>query len=138
MKKWRTILIILLVILSIGALAVYYVFNKPHRTVETEKAIIIMANDLFLSFTQNEKQANALYLDKTIQVSGEVVEVRINQDNKSMLVLKTDDPIFGVVCTFTQNIGNQVKGSTVIVKGFCSGYDGNDVKLRDCILSGKP
>ncbi len=41
-----------------------------------------MANDLFLSFTQNEKQANALYLDKAIQVSGEVVEVRINQDNK--------------------------------------------------------
>ncbi|PWT95725.1 MAG: hypothetical protein C5B52_17260 [Bacteroidetes bacterium] len=134
MKKVRIILIVILVLILAGGAAVYYVFNKPHRDVEGEKALQVAANDLFKNYTQNEKQSNSNYLDKALEVEGRIEEVRTNQDNKTVVVFKTDDPIYGVVCTFKTSLANLGNGSDITVKGLCSGYDGNDVKLRDCVL----
>ena len=53
-----------------------YVWNKPHRDVKDEKGIIISAAAIFDSFAVNETRANTLYLNKAIQVTGEVTDIK--------------------------------------------------------------
>jgi len=117
----------------IGAAGVYYVYNKPHRDVAGEKTIPVTATDLFNAFHQNEAAANAAYLDKAIEVTGEVAEVKVNQEGKTVIVLKSQDPFYGVLCTLKDKTNTSHPGQQVKIKGLCSGFNA-DVVLRDCIL----
>jgi len=126
-----SVVILLLLALSTGA---WYVFNKPHRSLEQAESITVSADSLLASYLQNEKIANTKYLDKALVVSGEIAEINKNQSGETVIILKTQDPMAGVVCTLQKipetglNIGQQVQ-----VMGFCSGYI-SDVVLRDCQL----
>ena len=128
-KRRRKILIIFTVLVLAGISYGLYVWNKPHRDVKDEKAIVISAEAIFDSFTVNEKRANELYLNKAIQVKGEVTEFKKNQDGEAVVYLKTTDPVFGVNCTFKEDPGLLEKGTTVTFKGICTGY------LSDVIIN---
>ena len=106
-----------------------YVWNKPQRDVQDEKAVAIAAVAIFDSFTMNETKANELYLNKAIQVTGEVSEFKKNQDGKAVVYLKSTDPVFGVNCTFKEDPGPLEKGTTITFKGICTGY------LSDVIIN---
>lgn len=131
--KIKIFLFIFFLVLMGGLAALYYVFNKPHRTAENEDAITIPAVELFASFQQNEQKANAAYLDKAIQVIGEINEVKSNQEGRMVVVLKSRDPFFGVVCTLKEKVATLRTGQKINVVGLCSGYNG-DVVLRDCLI----
>ena len=103
-----------------------YVWNKPHRDVKDEKGIIISAVAIFDSFAVNETRANTLYLNKAIQVTGEVTDIKKNQQGQTVIYLKTNDPFFGVNCTFKEDPGPLEKGTTITFKGICTGYLGPD------------
>lgn len=118
---------IVLVIAGIGY--GLYVWNKPHRDVKDEKGIMVTAAAIFDSFTVNETRANTLYLNKAIQVTGEVTDVKKNQDGQTVVYLKTSDPLFGVNCTFKEDPGSLEKGKTISFKGICTGY------LSDVIIN---
>jgi hypothetical protein len=132
MKKY----IIRSIILLIFALAFYgtwQLFFRQHRSVTDEKAMEISAVNLFNAYSTDESNANKLYLDKALIVSGTVLETKMNRENKQVVILKTDDPIFGVVCAIKDPVAGLAAGNEVRIKGFCSGYT-TDVVLRDCIL----
>ena len=131
--RYKLILFTLLGLLLIGLAAFYYVFNKPHRSVENEEAIQVSANQLFGDYQKDEQAANKTYLDKAIEVKGEVVEIKKNQEGRPVVVLKSADPFFGVVCTLKEDAGVVKPGEQVVVKGLCSGFS-SDVVLRDCII----
>src|SRR5215831_13324896 len=97
--------------------AVLYVYFKPHRNVESEQGIPVKAGDLFAAYSKNERQANKEFLDKAIEVTGEIGDIKTNQEGKSVVILKTADPIFGVVCTFRDTLANLKNGNSVVVKG---------------------
>lgn len=128
-SKKRIIIIALGVIVLAGLSFVFYEWNKPARDVTAEKGIKITAAAIFDSFTVNENRANLLYLTKAIQVTGEVTEVKNNQSGETVVYLKSNDPIFGVNCTFKENPGALVKGSTITFKGVCTGF------LSDVIIN---
>ena len=123
MKKWVKIVLIIAVIGLLGASAVvYYVYNKPHRDVAKEKAVQLTAQNLYDAFRTNEPEANKLYLDKAIELTGEVADMSTNQDGKAVVNFKTNDPLVVINCTFKENPGSLQPGQTITFKGICTGY----------------
>jgi hypothetical protein len=134
MQNKKSIILILLVaiILAVAGYA-YYVWNKPARDVAKEKGIQITAVAIFDSFSNNESSADSQFLNKAIEVTGTVSDVKKNQAGKTVVYLKSDDPIFGVNCTFKQDPGPITKGSTITFKGICTGYL-SDVVINEGIM----
>lgn len=138
MKKIIYSVVLLLVLAVIGI--VYFIFNKPHRDVDSEKpSIQISAADLFANYSEKEKVSDSLYLNKVIEVNGKIGEITQDQKGERMLVLEGDG-MFGVVCSMDElDRGNKKKvealkvGDKVTLKGICNGFD-SDVKLNKCVL----
>jgi hypothetical protein len=109
-----------------------YLYNKPLRNVADETGIPVSATELYSKFTSNEPQANQAYLNKVLQVSGQVLEVKNVTSAGKVVVLNTGDPMFGVACML-----NNVKaptrpvkpGEKITIKGICTGY------LSDVVLT---
>jgi outer membrane usher protein FimD/PapC len=132
MKK-KTVWIILLVIIVGAGIGIAVVWNKPHRNAANEDAIPVTAVNLFKEYSSNETTANSKYLNKNLEVTGQVASLDTNQDGAVAVILQTDDIMSGIMCTMHDK-GVPVKtGETVTVKGFCSGFV-SDVKLTDCVL----
>ena len=123
MKTWlKIVLIVIGVGIISGGIIAYRIFTKPHRDVNAEKAVTLTAQGLYDAFRTNEANANQLYLDKAIELSGEVLEVSTNQDGKTVVNFKTNDPLFVINCTFKTNPGELKPGSSITFKGICTGY----------------
>lgn len=105
-----------------GAAIVYRIYTKPHRDVTQEKGIALTAQQLYDAFRNDEAAANALYLDKAIELSGEVLDVSTNQDGKVVVNFKTSDPFVVINCTFKTDPGTLSVGQTITFKGICTGY----------------
>lgn len=133
MKK-KNLLIITALLLLAATASIYVYWNKPARNVTAEKALNISATALFEQYVKDEKAANTLYLDKALLVTGKVVEVKTNADGKTVCILQTSDPFFGIQCSFAEATSIQ-NNSTITVKGICTGYlSGADVVMKDCRL----
>lgn len=117
---------ILLSIAGIGLVAglilLYWIFNKPHRDVAKEKGIELTAQQLYDAFKNNETQANSLYLDKAIQLSGTVADISTNQAGQKVVNFSTNDPLVMINCTFKTDPGALKAGDTITFKGICTGY----------------
>jgi hypothetical protein len=137
MVKWQKVLLWLFVITLLGFGIIrgylYYLNNKPHRDVTTEQGVQVTAQQIFDEFMTNETEANRKYLNKAIQVTGEVAEAKKNQDNKTVVLLKTSDPVFGVNCTFKNEPGELQPGNTIIFKGICTGFL-SDVVINEGVI----
>lgn len=134
MKKTGFIAFALLtVILLLAAYFWFFVWNKPQVNVANAQSIKINAAALFREYSTNEQAANASYLEKVVEVSGEVTSVTKNAEGLTVVLLKTDDPMFGINCTVEQKDIHLKEGDTVTLKGICTGYL-TDVVLIRCFL----
>lgn len=129
MKKW---LISASVLLLAGVAAFYYVMNKPHRSVMDEKGVTVTAESLFQSFQENETAANEKFLNKVLEVGGKVKSTETNTDSRTVIVLETSDPMFGINCTL-ESEARVKEGDEVVIKGICTGYLA-DVVINQGIL----
>lgn len=123
MQKWKKTLVIIgiMVMLAAGAV-VLYVYLKPHRDVAKEKAVQLTAQALFDAFKNNETEANTRYLDKAIELNGEVADITKNQEGNTVVNVKTNDPLFVINCTFKTDPGVLQPGQAITFKGICTGY----------------
>ncbi|HLL42356.1 MAG TPA: hypothetical protein VK369_04415 [Segetibacter sp.] len=132
-KKLRTSIIILIIFI-VGSFTVgYIIWNKPQRKVENEKGIEVTAAQLVKDYQANEAEANKKYLDKAIQVSGTVSDIKNDQDGNSTIMLASDDVFAGVLCTLKEKPVNVTSGATITIKGICSGML-SDVRLREAVI----
>jgi flagellar basal body-associated protein FliL len=123
MKKWVKILLAIIIVIAItGGIVAYRIFNKEHRDVTKEQGVQLSAQQLYDAFRTNEAAANKIYLDKAIEMKGEVAEVTTNQDGNTVVNFKTNDPLFVINCTFKTNPGQLKIGDTITFKGICTGY----------------
>jgi len=129
----RVILLIIALIILSGILIGYTLYNKPQRSVENEEAVTVSATQLFKEFESNETEANAAYLNKAVLVTGTISEISSNQDGKAVLILETENPMFGVSCTLEEQAQGLSAGSSVTVKGICTGYLSDVVITRGII-----
>jgi hypothetical protein len=134
MRKHRKIIFgIIALIVFIALVSGLYIWNKPRRDVTNESAIRISAVAIFDSFNNNESSADKLFLNKAIEVTGVVTAVKKNQAGQTVIYLKSNDPMFGVNCTFKEDPGTINTNSTITFKGICTGYL-SDVVLNEGII----
>lgn len=121
----------------IGGIGVwYFVFYKPthfKRDVADEQAINVTAVKIVADFLANEDSANKVYLNKAIAITGEVIEAKKNQDGKPTVTLKSNDSFSNIYCTLKDDAGQIQGGTTITVKGICTGYL-SDVVIIDAII----
>jgi hypothetical protein len=134
-----------LILLGIGILAAFgtymYVFHKPHRNIAKEKpAYTVRADQLLADFSTDEQAGYEKYGNMVVQVSGEVVEVNVNDNGASMVYVS---PMEGVSCAFDSvtvarskpDITSVNVGDEVTLKGKVDGYDMiMGVVLTRCVL----
>ncbi|NNC69340.1 MAG: hypothetical protein HKN90_00800 [Flavobacteriaceae bacterium] len=108
-KAIATILIILL----LTFLAYKYIY-KEHRNITDEKAVLtIESSKMYLSFKENEEEFNRNFLDKTVQVQGNITRIDHNSvvlDSKSYVIFK-------------DSIINSKPNGRITIKGRYVGYD---------------
>lgn len=131
MKQMKIILLAVVILAAIAAGYVWlFIWNKPQTNVEQAKGIQVEAKLLFQSYSSNEQQANATYLEKIVEVTGEVTTVSTNAEGFMVVLLKADDPMFGINCTLEQKDVVIKEGETVTLKGICTGYLTDVVLIR--------
>jgi hypothetical protein len=123
------------ILLLCGAGWGFYLYNKPHSGVENiEPAVTIAAPALYRQYSANEKDGDARFLDKVIEVTGTVSDVQ-KTDTTVNILLKAGE-IGGINCSLSMK-DNKTElpsiGETVTVKGRCTGFL-MDVELVDCII----
>ena len=125
MRK-MTKLIYAIAVVAITALGGYYyvfVYSKTHhRNVQSEKGIVIQADSLSAAYQANEKNANALYLNKAVEISGTIVSIDKNQEGKITLIIGRSDSFSNVSVTLISTAPlTQKIGETITIKGVCTG-----------------
>lgn len=110
--------IVIAIIVVFGILiAVYLYLFQNHREISTETAQFIVSSKIFNNeFKINNVEANKKYLDKTIQLSGQLTFYDAKAKN-----LIIDNNVFA---TFLTNDKTTPKiGSIIKIKGRFVGYD---------------
>jgi len=126
----KAILISLLFVALLGsAYAWFFVWNKPQQNIKQASAISINATDLFNAYSLNEVEANKTYINKVVAVTGEVSNVGTNNEGKTVVLLKSDDLMFGVNCTLEEAAPIK-NGETITLKGLCTGFLTDVVLIR--------
>lgn len=130
-------LLLVVVVAALGGAYAWYQWNKPARDAMNEKGISITADALFTSYAANQVAADSVYLDKTIEVAGEIIKMGVNQEGQQHVELKTSQNNGTVFCTLKEKSILQ-EGQSVTLKGICKGYRDQmlffDVVLTDCYL----
>ncbi len=136
MKKKIILSIVALVIVAvIGTWYYGFIYSKTHhRNVANEKAITISAKQIVSDFQVNESAADAKYLNKAVEVTGEVVETKTDQVGNITVTLKGGDPFASVFCTLKPGSTQPVVGKNISIKGICNGFL-SDVVLNECIIT---
>lgn len=134
--KW--ILAIVLVGAAAGSFVAYKLWNKEHADASETEGIKIDAQRLLKAFQTNETSANATYIGKVVEVSGEIGE--ITGDSIPKVILSVPDEMMeGIVISFDKRHAADASklktGERVVVKGFCSGYlTMSGVIVNDAVL----
>lgn len=133
MKKILKIGIILAIAgLLIGGGVVLYLFNMPHRDVQSAKTDFeITAASLVQEYLTNPESANEKYLDtegesKILEVTGQVASIDIDFNNQVVVLLKSSSQETGVSCTFLSTVGPIDKKLAI----------GQNIKVKGVIRSG--
>lgn len=126
--------VLLLGIVTAGFVG-YRMYTKPHRDVQHIKAIKVAAMKLVSDYEANEAQANAEYLDKVLEISGQIIDVSKNQNGETVISL--DGTGMGTVrCTLEGNVQHEIKPKAqVVIRGICTGYLTDVILVRSIIQS---
>ncbi len=130
---------IIIFALIIGVLAIIgvwqYSFRSAKDSVKSLKTDVeLTADKLLLDFETDENNANTLYLNKVLSVTGKVTEIS-NSETGYSVYLKSDDSMTGILCGFSKHSFETYSievGDIVVVKGLCTGFL-FDVVLNKCV-----
>lgn len=133
----KKIILFSLAAVALSAVGVWYyafVYSKyHHRDAANEQAFVVTAADIAKEYQANEQGANSKYLDKALEVTGEVMETGKNQEGKITVALKTKDIMTTVFCTLKDSVANIQPDQKITIKGICIGFI-SDVKIKDAII----
>lgn len=149
MKKKKIIRIGLIAavagIVIAGAVGLY-MFNMPHRDVQSAKAdFSLNSSEIVAEYLANKDAANEKYLaadgdSKILEVTGTVSKISDDFDGNKVVLLKSSSDKAGVSATFTPetnaNATNLQVGEKVTVKGVIrsgAAYD-NDLELYENVI----
>lgn len=127
---------ILLVIVCLGAITGFYLYNKPVKSTSSKSVdVSVRAEELFNEFSKDETAANTKYLDKVVSVQGTVTNIAV-EDGLNIVTLKTASDMFGVLCKIEsgeEKVKKLKAGDEVKIKGMCTGMLMDVVMIR-CVI----
>jgi hypothetical protein len=113
-KKYIILTLVFLALL-ISGFVYNYTFNSKHRDVVNEEASMTLSSkELFSHFQNNESEATASYMDKVIEVQGELTTIE-----EGMVVLDHQIQISFDV----EGMPKVADNTSLTIKGRCVGYD---------------
>ena len=118
-------------------LVAYFMYNKPHADMHRAASDFTMTSqELFAAFESDEAAANQKYLDKVLQVTGEVLETSTDEEGLVTVNLDGGGMMFGVICKLDP-LSDPARttfpsGAEVTFKGICTGML-MDVVLVRCV-----
>ena len=119
-----------------GILAALYLYNlKPKDLQKVKPDFIITSTALQKAFEEDEKGSSAKYINKIIEVSGEIESVKPGEKNTFSITLKTGSDYSSVICTFPVIPETTIlkTGNRITLRGECSGFL-MDVLLNNCAV----
>lgn len=135
----RYVVLPLLLIIAVVAFYIYKEYNRTHKdTAKLKPDYSISAADLIKEFETNEQPSNKKYWDKIIRVEGMVKD--LTQDDKGFysIVLGDTSVMSSVRCSIDSIHNSEAasvkKGTTIAVKGICSGFNADELLGSDVIL----
>lgn len=137
--KTKHILVIVAMLMIFAAGFAYWQYNKPHRDASSEKVAFSMTtSELYNAFEADENAAMIKYGNQLIEVTGQVKESTTDDKSNSMILLDSGHPLFGVKTMFqTPIINPPAIGEQVVIRGFCSGINGDVELTRSTIMNVK-
>jgi hypothetical protein len=123
----------------VGGFIAYRMWTQPHENIDKRKAdISISSKELGAAYARNATAADSTFSDKTLQITGKVVEVsKDSSNNVSTLTLESLDSTNTISCTldiFSKNAKAVYQvGQTVKLKGICMGVNGGDIQIDRCV-----
>ncbi|HEY6502975.1 MAG TPA: hypothetical protein VIZ28_03280 [Chitinophagaceae bacterium] len=144
MTKKRIILAAVAIAVISGGWYGYKEYTRKVKDLSKVKAQVQMrATDLITSFEKSEKEANVLYLDKVIAVTGKIKTVENDGKGSYSVVLGEENSMSSVRCsmdtTYQQDVASLPAGIVITIKGVCTGFNtdellGSDVILNRCVV----
>lgn len=119
-----------------GLVAVLYFYDGSVNNRHAAKAdFILTASELHDEFTADEPAANLKYFGKTIELTGRITSVNLDEDRMVSIVLKTSDNRSSVVCTFRNPVDPRTIQTMkpITVRGELSSFL-LDVLLYNCVV----
>jgi tRNA_anti-like len=125
-RYWlKRVLLAGLVLLLLGAAAVWYIFTEKFEdTSKREAAFTVNAMDLLSEFQKDDSAANKKYAEKIITVNGRVFETEAADTTINIKMVDTLTDAYIIFAFQTQHLAaaKQLKeGDSVSIKGSCSG-----------------
>jgi hypothetical protein len=146
-KTKKTVLFSILGILLIASVIGYKMYNKKHFSVENATPVAeISATALHKTFSSDTTLANTKFIgdevnQKVIQVTGEVSEIKKDQQGSTIILLKTGTDGAYINCTLELKPDSMAIGKNTTIKGMCTGYNYDaemgipgDVILTRCFI----
>ena len=121
--------VIFCVLILIGVITAFYLWNKPHQNVANAAAVKTDAVELYKIFSTDSATANKKFVQQVIEVSGIVHNISKNQQNQTIVLIKTNTDGAYINCTLEQDLNKLQTGRFVNLKGICNGIGQGDADL---------
>ena len=132
MSTKRMILTLVLIAVAVAAFLAYKKYTQTHEDVLTLKADVqISASDLIKEFEAGDSAANKKYLDKIIELTGNVKKLEKDDAGDYTIVIGDTLSMSSVRCLSDTNHRNDAaivkENSTITIRGVCTGFKKNEL-----------
>ena len=148
MSKKRLIWTFVLVAAVLAALYLYKEYNRTNSDLLNLKADIeTSASDLIKEFEAGDSAANKKYLDKIVELTGNVKKLEKDDAGDYTIVIGDTLSMSSVRCLSDTNHRSDAaivkENSTITIRGVCTGFKknellgenlGSDVELTRCVV----
>lgn len=143
MKKIMKFGLLILIVGAISAALVWkFYVNKPHEDIEkATPAFSLSAVEIWKSYNENLSLSDSLYTGKVMEINGALSRVDKADSLTYAIFVMEADSMFGdksIRCQMLEKYASEAlgiaSGTTVKIKGFCTGFDQTDVKFNKCSI----
>ena len=137
MKTYVKVALFFVTFIALAAIlaALYYYNLKATDMSKAKPDFILTASALQKAFEDDEAKASVIYINKILEVTGNIASVKPAENNVVSISLVTDSDLSSVICTFPAVSDPSIfrVGDEITMRGECSGFL-MDVLLNNCAL----